>query len=73
MSNLKSAIVHNQRFHKYEKMLRRIRLNIFEYEDQGKLDKAQRIIDKIKAICKPTWNKRAKRIENRMADRLWNL
>lgn len=41
---LKLKISANQRFHKYERMLRRIRLRIFDYEDQGKLDKAQRII-----------------------------
>jgi hypothetical protein len=51
-------------------MLRRIRLRIFEYEDQGKLDRVERIIARIKAICGPWWEKRAKRLENKMLERL---
>ena len=41
MKSLRQAIRENRRFHKYERMLRRIRLRIFDYEDQGKLDKAE--------------------------------
>jgi hypothetical protein len=51
-------------------MLRRIRLRIFDYEHAGNLDKAQRIIERIKAICGPWWEKRAKRLENKMLERL---
>jgi hypothetical protein len=54
---LKRAIRDNQRFHKYERLLPRIRLRIFDYEDMGKLGKARRIIARIKAICGPTWRK----------------
>jgi len=68
--SLRQAILDNQRFCKYEKLLRRIRLRIFDYDDLGKLDKARRIIERIKAICRPTWEKRAKRLENKMLDRL---
>jgi len=68
--SLKQAIRDNQRFHKYERMLRRIRLRVFGYEDQGKLEKAQRVIARIKAICGPMWEKRARRQENKMLDRL---
>lgn len=68
--SLKQAIRDNQRFHKYERMLRRIRLRVFGYEDQGKLDKAQRVIERIKVICGPMWEKRARRQENKMFDRL---
>ena len=70
MKSLKQAIRDNRRFHKYEKLLRRIRLCIFDYEDSGKLEKAQRVIERIKRICGPTWEKRARRQENRMLDRL---
>ena len=70
MKSLKQAIKDNQRFHKYEAMLRHLRLRTFDYEDQGKLDKAQRVIAHIKAICGPWWAKRAKRLENGMLERL---
>jgi len=69
---LKEAIRENQRHYKYERMLRRIRLNIFEYEDAGKLEKAQRIIGKIKAICGPRWDARAKRRQDEMLHRMWD-
>lgn len=62
---LKDAIRDNQRHFKYERMLRRIRLHIFEYEDAGKLEKAHRVIGKIKAIFGPRWEKRAKRQEEK--------
>lgn len=70
MKSLKQAIRDNQRFHKYERLLRHIRLRIYDYEDEGKLEKANRIIDKIKTICKPWWDKRAKRQEEKMLARL---
>jgi hypothetical protein len=70
MKSLKNAIKDNRRFHKYERLLRRIRLHIFEYEDAGKLEKAHRIIEKIKVICGPTWDQRAKRQEEKMLQRL---
>jgi hypothetical protein len=70
MKSLKRAIRDNQRFHKYERLLRHIRLRIFDYEDQGKMEKAHRIITRIKTICGPTWRKRAKRLEDRSLERL---
>jgi len=70
LKSLKQAIRDNQRFFKYERILRRIRLRIFDYEDTRKLDKAQRIIERIKEICGPVWEKRAKRLENKMLKRL---
>ena len=72
MKLLKRAIRDNQRFWKYERLLRRIRLRTFDYEDAGKLDKARRIIARIKTICGPWWEKRAKRLENKMLDHLTN-
>ena len=68
--SLRRAIRDNQRFHKYERTLRRIRLRIFDHENQGKLEKAQRIIERIKVICGPMWQKRATRLENKMLERL---
>ena len=65
MKSLRQAVRDNQRFHKYERTLRRIRLRTFEYEDMGRSDKAQRIIERIKRICGPWWEKRAKRLENK--------
>jgi hypothetical protein len=70
VKSLKRAIRDNQRFCKYERMLRRIRLRVFGYEDAGKLDKAERVIARIKVICGPMWEKRAKRHENRMLERM---
>ena len=68
--SLRQAIRDNQRFHKYEKLLRRIRLRVFDYEDSDKSKKAERVIQRIKAICKPTWEKRARRQANKTLDRL---
>lgn len=45
--SLKRAIVLNQRRYKWRRVLNRLRLNIFDYEDQGKLAKAEAIMDKI--------------------------
>jgi hypothetical protein len=70
MKTLKQAIKDNQRFFKYERLLRHIRQRIYDYEDQGKLEKAHRVIRKIKVICGPWWNKRAKRQEEKMLARL---
>ncbi len=60
MRSLRRAIRHNQRFCKYEKTLRRIRLRVFQYEDDDRLEKAKRIIERIKVICGPTWRKAGK-------------
>lgn len=68
--SLKQAIWENRRFHKYEKLLRQIRLRVFEYEDSGRLTKAERVIARIKAICGPRWEKRARRQEAKSLDRL---
>jgi hypothetical protein len=70
VKSLKQAIKDNRRFHKYERLLRHIRQRIFDYEDQGKLEKANRLIEKIKVICNPWWTKRAKRQEEKMLQRL---
>ena len=69
MKSLKRAIWENRRFHKYERLLRHIRLRIFDYEDDGRLEQARRIIARVKTICGPTWRKRAKRLEDRSLER----
>lgn len=69
MKSLRRAIRDNQRFHKYEKTLRRIRLRTFEYEEAGMIEKARRVVAKIKAVCGPMWERRAKRLENKMLER----
>lgn len=70
---LKQAFRDNQRQYKYERMLRLIRLRIFDYEDAGNPEKAQRIIAKIKMICGPRWEARAKRLEDRKLHRVWDM
>ena len=69
MKSLRQAVRDNRRFHKYERLLRRIRLHVFDYEDLGTSDKAQKVIARIKAICGPRWEKRARRLENKMLER----
>lgn len=57
--SLKDAIARNQRrqarFKKYERILRRVRQRVFDYEDAGKLDKAQNIMRRCQAILAPKW------------------
>lgn len=60
---LQRRIRENRRFHKYVRLMRRIRLRIFEYEDQGTLEQAQRVIERIKLIWGPRWERRARRLE----------
>lgn len=43
------------RYKKYTNLLRRIRLKIFDYEDEGKSEQASRIITKCKVILEPYW------------------
>lgn len=59
---------------KYERILRRIRQRIFDYEDASptKFVKAQRIMGKIKARLSPVWQAQSNaRISERML-RLWS-
>lgn len=70
---LRKAIRDNRRHFKYERMLRRIRLRIFEYEDSGNLEKAHRVIASIKVICGPRWSARTKRLEDRKLHRVWDM
>ena len=67
---LEQAIRENQQHFKYERLLRRVRLRIYEYEDAGKLEKSERVIAKCKVICGPRWNARAKRLEDQRLHRI---
>jgi hypothetical protein len=70
MNNLlKRNIRDNRRVRKYERLLRHVRVRTYEYEDAGKLEKAQRVIARLKILCGPTWEKGAKRLANGMLDR----
>ncbi len=42
----------NRRREFYRRILRDVRLRIFEYEDAGKLDKAQRVLDQCLAALR---------------------
>lgn len=59
---LQQAIARNRekwkKWRKYEAVLRRIRLRIFEYQDAGKMLKAERIMLRCKQILKPMWEAR---------------
>lgn len=57
--NLQDAIERNRRkwarWRKYEAMLRRIRLRVFDYEDSGQSEKAEQVVRRIKKILAPKW------------------
>jgi hypothetical protein len=59
---LKDAIGRNRqrhaRFEKYEALLVRLCLRVFDYEAAGKEDKAERVMQRCKAICMPFWEAR---------------
>jgi len=48
-----------RRYERAERILRAVRLNYFEYEDQGKAEKATRVMLKCKAILAPLWEAQA--------------
>lgn len=57
---LKDAIrrnkIRNERYYRAGKVLHYIRLHIFDYEDMGKLDKANKVIATCERILAPLWN-----------------
>ncbi len=71
---LKDAIAKNRfrqsRFKKYEKVLRRLRQRIFDYEDIGKGDKASMLIKRCKIILEPYWKAHAEAREKAQSDRM---
>lgn len=61
---MRRKIMRNQRFHKYESLLRRIRQRVFDYEDAGTYPKALRIIQKIKTFSEPFHERRVRANES---------
>ena len=55
--SLEQTIKQHRRCRRYEKIIRQLRLRIFDYEDAGKGEKADRILRKAKKICKPQWDR----------------
>jgi hypothetical protein len=67
--SLAQAIERNRirqfRFKRAERIMRQVRLNIFDYEDAGKLAKAHRVIERCKQVLEPLWAQQRKNAENR--------
>jgi len=61
------------RYKRAEKILRQIRLRIFDYEDESpeKLTKAQRIMDRCKEILAPLWKAQQDAQRRRRDDQLF--
>ena len=74
---LKEAIARNRfrqaRFKKYEAVLRRLRQRIFDYHDAGNGEKADRLIQRRKAICMPLWDAQAETRAKAASDRMMRL
>lgn len=70
------AIKRNQireaRRDKAERIMRRIRQRIFDYEDESpaKLAKAQRVMERCKVLLRPRWEARHRRQEKLATDRI---
>ncbi len=66
---LKDAIARNRcrnaRWKRAERVLRQVRLHIFDYEDMGKLDKAQKVMETCNRILSPKWRAERAAAENR--------
>lgn len=57
----------------YERILRRVRQRVFQYDDAGRGDQAQRVIRAIKARCMPYWDERAHEQRRARTDELMRL
>ncbi len=53
------------RFKKADRLLRRMRQRVFDYEDSGQSEQADRIIKRCKRILMPLWEQRYRNNENR--------
>ena len=66
---MKNAIEKNRkrtaRFRKAERILRLIRQRVFDYEDAGRGEQADRIIARCKRILKPLWEQEYRNRMNR--------
>lgn len=67
--NIQEKIKHKQwkdaRYRKAERVLRRIRQRIFDYEDAGKLEKAHKVMGYLQVILAPYWEACRKAAEDR--------
>ena len=70
---LKDAIARNRRrqarFKRAEIVLGRVRQRIFDYEDAGKLAKAEHVMDTCKRVLAPLWLAQRKAAEDRKLQR----
>lgn len=67
--NLEQSIRRNRiraaRYKRAERILRRVRLRIYEYDDMGKADKAARVIATCQRILSPLWREQRAAAEDR--------
>ena len=66
---LADKLIAHRQCRRYEKIIRQIRLRVFDYEDDGRGEKAARVLAKCKAICMEQWRREA---EARAEPRLRN-
>lgn len=75
MTELQDAINRNRdrqrRYEKAERLLRAIRLRIFDYEDLGKAEQANRIMEALKARLAPLWAERAHNVSEPKLRNKW--
>lgn len=62
---LEEKVKYYRRCEKHDRIIRKIRLRIFDYEDEGKLEKAHRVIRKLKKFCERRDRARRSRAEDR--------
>jgi hypothetical protein len=62
-----------KRYAKYERVLRRLRQRIFDYEDVGKGEKASRLIKRCKSILTSLWVAHAEERAKAASDRMMKL
>jgi hypothetical protein len=69
MKTLEQSIQANRvrvaRYKRAEYVLRQVRLRVFDYEDAGKADKADRVIKTCRRILAPLWEARSRNSENK--------
>lgn len=72
--SLAQAIARNRRREarrdRAERVLRQVRLRIFDYEDNGLGEKAAKVMETCKRICKPRWDARAATQNKKRTDRI---
>ena len=61
---LADKLIAHRQCRRYEKIIRQIRLRVFDYEDDGRGEKAARVLAKCKAICAEQWGREYRTREN---------